>query len=490
MSVTTELPNSTSFVKPTVAVKPARSSVSSVLWYALPVICGFAVRYAVAVVWLASAEPHNDAADYFSEASKISDGTREAVPFYWPPGNSYYIAACFSLFGSSFAVARLATVVLSTLQIVVVGLLTQYATNSRRMAMTASWIWALYPPSVFLVGQPYSQHLSGLSLAAIALLGIYWIKNRSLFAAVLLGLCVGVGCLTRPSMMSVAGITGLCILFVCLNQTTTWRNRLWNAGLQSLLYGFAVIAVLAPTLLHNARTGGGYTLSTNNERNFFLGNNPYTPWYKTSHFAQRSLDELSPEVKSYLESVYALPNRRAEMKRIAMDHIRQNPGVAALRTFNRARSFWGFDYLASRVILATTGSKLMSAAVLLAEAAGYCAVMLLAIFAILNWRGHIQGEALTWYLAVALAYMAPYCLAFASGTYHFPVIGPIVTLAAVGIHLLYSGEAKRMLRSRLLWCAAVLFIAIQLEYAYFTLAAGTTKIAGSSSSIPKIIQTP
>jgi hypothetical protein len=451
---------------------------SGVWTYLFPVLAGLAIRILVGQVWLGQTGLNNDAADYFSEATKLSNGTREAVAFYWPPGTSFYLYGWFVVFGSSVTVARIAMILLSTLQIAVVGGLAREATGRRDIAAWASWIWAVYPPSVLLIAQTYSQHLAGLSLALIAWCGIRSLKTQSVPWLIAFGLSLGIGCLTRPSMMSVLAVSCLAVGITALCRAGSWQQRLTRAIGQGFVVIVPAALVIAPVILYNARCGGGYSLSTNNERNFFLGNNPYTPWYKTSHFAQRPLSELPPEVQTYLKSLYEAPNRRAAMKQAAINHIIENPGLAALRTANRARSFWGFDYLATRAIQATTEDlpRYVSAAVLLAEAGGYYLVMVLGLIGLIqcwNWRTNLP--VIGWYVAVIGAYAAPYCLAFSSGTYHFPVMGVMAPLAAIGIFALGAEGWRATVGSARTSVPIVLFTLMQVEYGYFTLAAGVSE---------------
>lgn len=475
MSVSTQLPPNSQLSTPVrVDDYLAARSVELRLWlvaFALPILVGVAIRLVVSLTFFGQTEMHNDAADYYSEGTKLYQGTREATPFYWPPGNSYYLAGWFTLFGNSLTATRVAMVFLSSLQIAIVGWLAYEATRSQQVAVIASWFWALYPASVFLVFQPYSQHLSALSLAAIALCGIRWINTRSMLWIACWGLSLGMGCLTRPSMMAVALASGLTVLLV-----SAWNQRAglkkWLAGVpHAFVLTIACLLVVGPTFYHNVKTGGGLTLSTNNERNFFIGNNPYTPLYKTSHFAQRPINELPQHVQDYLKSMYSAPDRRLAMKQAAMEYIKQNPGTTALRTFNRACAFWGFDYLASRVIRSTDGSKWVTLGVLVAEAGGYCAMVMLALVAIVFWSGHIRASALVWYLVAVMAYAFPYCLAFSSGTYHFPVMGILIPLSAVGMSVLLTSGWRQVFRSYCVWSVLLIFTAIQVEYAYFTLAA-------------------
>ncbi|MEI8382083.1 MAG: hypothetical protein WCJ09_18275 [Planctomycetota bacterium] len=451
-----------------------RSQVRSGIWaYLLPVAVGFVLRALVSLVWLGGTELNNDAADYYSEAVKIFQGTREPIPSYWPPGTSYYLVGWFAVLGVGVGTARVAMIVLSTLQIGVTGLLTLEATRNRRTAILASWVWALYPPSVLLVGQTYSQHLASFALACSAWFGIKWINSRSSYWLLPLGISLGVGTLTRPSMMSVLLITLGMLFVISLLLSASLSQRISRGILHVIPVTLAAGLVIAPTVLQNARFGGGYSLSTNNERNFFIGNNPHTPWYKTSHFAQRTLQELPVEVQEYLVAHYEAPDRRAAMKQAAMRHIIENPGLAVLRTANRARSFWGFDYLATRSIQATYAGipKVVAVAVLLAEAGGYALVMICSLLGLFHFAGKASVSSTAWYLAVILAYAAPYCIAFSSGTYHYPVMGIVAVFAAIGARSIWEPGWKSIVAPARVWLVLFAFVAIQMEYAYFTMAA-------------------
>ncbi|MFO1043238.1 MAG: hypothetical protein U0941_15705 [Planctomycetaceae bacterium] len=446
---------------------------SGIRAYILPVAVGLVLRTLVSLVWLGGTDLNNDAADYYSEAVKIFDGTREPIPSYWPPGTSYYLVGWFAVLGVGVGTARVAMIVLSTLQIAVTGLLTFEATRNRRTAILASWIWALYPPSVLLVGQTYSQHLACFALACSALFGMKWINSRSSLWLLPLGISLGVGTLTRPSMMSVLLITLAVVFVLSLLGSEKLSQRISRAIFRAIPVALAAGLVIVPTILQNAQYGGGYSLSTNNERNFFIGNNPHTPWYKTSHFAQRTLQELPVEVQEYLVSHYEAPDRRAAMKQAAMRHIMENPGLAVLRTANRARSFWGFDYLATRSIQATYAAipKIVAVAVLLAEAGGYALVMICALLGLFHFSGKATVSSTAWYLAAILAYAAPYCIAFSSGTYHYPVMGIVAVFAAIGARSIWESGWKSIVAPTRVWLVLFAFVAIQVEYAYFTMAA-------------------
>jgi hypothetical protein len=240
--------------------------------------------------------------------------------------------------------------------------------------------------------------------------------------------------------------------------------------LKSLMTGVDLYSgQLLPALIHNHSHGGGWTLSTNNERNFFLGNNPFTPNYKTSQLGQRSLAELPVETAAYLKRFYDMPEPRRAMVAEAMRHIASNPGQMLLRCFNRFTSFWGFDYIASRQIQQYFGFGAAGLlALLIMEGGAYLSLMVFVIVGLFSYSSVIRRDHLVFLIGLVLAYSFPYVLAFSGGTYHFPVVGlliPFAGLAAAAGPLRVLGAIHK---SRLLQVALLTFICIQFQYAYFS----------------------
>jgi hypothetical protein len=182
---------------------------------------------------------------------------------------------------------------------------------------------------------------------------------------------------------------------------------------------------------------------------------------------QRSLEELDPAARTYLESFYARSDERAAMRRAAVEYMVHHPARTSLRTLNRATSFWGFDYLASREIQNWRGWGTGSTLPLLAlEGASYLAVAGLALVTLFAMRGTGNPAWRWWLVALALAYELPYSIAFSGGTYHFPVVPLLVPLAAVAATR--PARAWRSLRqSRAAWAALGVFAIIEAQYAYY-----------------------
>jgi hypothetical protein len=232
-------------------------------------------------------------------------------------------------------------------------------------------------------------------------------------------------------------------------------------------------AVAYPFMAHNARAGQGWTISTNNEWNLFLGNTPYTPDYKTGHFGQREFDQVPSEAGAYLSNFVphddpslATRDQRKAMQEAAVDYMTQHPGQTLYRVSNRARAFWGIDYTAARGIQDSYGVS--NAAVLplvVVEGGGYLLVIMLALTAPFVVPGRLRSH---WKVIVGLvvAIMLPYLLAFALPKYHLPAIPLLIPIAALACLSILDDPRfswAKLRRSALWWSAMVLVCAIQVE---------------------------
>lgn len=406
----------------------------------------------------------SDAAAYAEVARQFVAGTFGDAPYYWPPGWPYVLTGVFAVLGSAAGVARGASVVVGVLTVALVVRFTRLAVDDERVVRTAGWMAALYPPFLLSAGVPNAQPFAALCLLALAVALVEgWQRERPSWG-VAAGLAFGLLVLTRPSALAFLGLGGLAALWIVWR--VPGRRRLVLLGGSAMLLVTTVI--VTPVLGLNADRGAGPTLSTNNERNLFLGNNAYTPLYKTHHLAQRGLDELPPETAAYLDSVYAQPDPRAAMLDETRRYVLDHPGATAWRTLNRARAFWGFDYLGARHVQLQRGLSTRTALLPLGfEAGGYVLLMLL-VFVGLTLRGEMRYGWLL--LGLVVGYAAPYALAFSAGHYHFPLMGLLMPLAALGLQALSTPDGRRRaLRNRGLWLAALAFMLLQAEYAYHTL---------------------
>jgi len=415
-------------------------------------------------------------ADALSYANDALDFLKNFSPerfFFWPPGNSLLIALFYKIFGVSDTAPRILTILLGALTCILTAILARQVFNSERTATISGWIAAFYPSSIIMAGQATTMQPTLLIMLALAILLFSSFKNYRLWKISLISILLGFGCLIRPSTLSVIGvliITGLFLLYKNRANTSPYRRWMWGIPVATAIIG----AIIVPVMNHNAHYGAGWTISTNNELNFLFGNNPYTPHYKTSHFGQRALDSLKPEETAYFrkfirgnQTQLTLKERRA-VSQEAWRYILKNPHIFALRSLNRIRAFWGPDYAMSRGIQLFYGLSFTEfLPVVLFEAGGYVLVMLLAVSSLLFLFKSGWSLEIKLLLLLTASYQLPYIIAFSAASYHFPVMGYMMVFAAFGVEKIMNGHWGEMFLKRRFVIAAIIFLVIQIEYAYF-----------------------
>ena len=443
-----------------------KSQPSAVFWRRLLGVA-LALRLVVALGLLGSMPLVSDAVAYADQARQILAAFPGAEAYYRPPGLPYLLALLYAAFGDGLPVSRMAAVLISVLNVAMTTRVAGCVLRDARAVRATGWLAAVYPPAVLMAGQPYAQPLELLCvLLALYLLCRARQRGRAAYA-VPAALAFGYGCLTRPGLL-VAGVAlvGVWVLWLWRHARTS-PEAARRVGGGGLVFGLIVLACLVPPASHNARQGAGWTVSTNNERNLFLGNNPYTPHYKTSLFSARPLDTLPPEVSGYLRRFLEREDARQAMLAEVRRYVAAHPWITLRRTLNRIRAFWGFDYVMARRIQMHFGwgtGGLMP--VLLLEGGGYVAVMLLVLIGFFGsdaWR-RPRGRLL---IVLVLAYQLPYALAFATGTYHFTAMALLLPFAGAALAGRHGWSGLR--DNRRLWVAVAVFLAIQAEYLVHTL---------------------
>lgn len=428
----------------------------------------------VGVVWIGlfrNVPWLGDAQDYVE--TSIAIATHQPMPggHYWPPGLPYLLAAISHLPGASVVLVRGLALALGALLVLAVVWLARVTGADRQSARLAGLLAASYPPLILIAGQPFSQVLSALTVTIALAAFLNWQReedNRAGWWLVISAASAAYAILTRPSNLAfaVALTLGTAMTLVQRRRSGAAATGLWALPTAAIVAGI----ILFPTLRFNHDRIGAWTISTNNERNFFLGNNRFTPLYKTWHLASRELADLPAPTVAYLEEIYGRPDRNPAMLAEARLEISEHPGRFVVRTLSRVRAFWGVDYLSSNLLTSATGlSRPLSLLLMAYEAGGYLILVLIAWAGLVAlWRfDRVIARSL---MAALIAIQLPYAIAFASGTYHFTAIGVLLVLAAVGIRSVGDATQRRLLlgsRPVLIGWAALLLI--QLEYAWWVL---------------------
>jgi 4-amino-4-deoxy-L-arabinose transferase-like glycosyltransferase len=415
----------------------------------------------VPLILLADAPLSNDMRSYHEVALHVVAGDQYTPA--WPPGLPYYLAFFHLIFGSSELSSRIAAFVAG---IAMLALFHHLAARliSLRAANILLLGFAVLPSLVFHSLEPLTQAPTAVCLlAAIAL--VTRERRPTPTTGLAIGAVLGALVLIRPSSLLVAG----CVLAY---QFARWRNSsavMWPVVSMALLLG-------AWTVKAHALTGRWVAINYYNSANFFYGNNPFTPLYRTWWLGSHGAGEegVPPEYTRLIASLDSLPphERDARFRAEALAHISARPDLFLVRSVSRMRSFFAFDtFPGSYLIAERRVSRRAGLVAIGVDAAGYLALLGIALFAIAAAAGGRMRRAVRWLLLwVVVSYAVPYWLSFAHPSYHTPVLPVLALLAAPAIEQLlahgFRSAWKRLTpRRRIAFFAALaLAAAIQAEW--------------------------
>ncbi len=405
-------------------------------WLSLPqsfaLALGLGVVIRLVAVWLLRGTPlADDAADYHLAAIQLAHG-RLFDPA-WPPGLPLLLAAVYVVLGPSIVAARLIMVGAYIATCLLMRTLLTGADN-RAAATLLMFGFAVYPSWIFVSVAPLTQlPTAALLLTCLVLLRAV-VRRPQAVRAGTAGLALAALVLVRPSNMLLA--IGALVLLV-----RAARLRSWAVPALAVLCFAAPIA--AWTAVASLGHGRLVVINEANAQNLFYGNNPWTPHYRTWWFGSHKAGEADVPgayVSEHLRIVHSDPSARNGLfVSAALQHIRDQPRLFAIRTFSRIRTFFAFDVTAATA-LRTTAPTWLTAAVLGADILVYCSFLTGAILC-----GFIRAQLrpdertlMDWSMAGVALYAVPYFVAFSHPTYHIP-IAPLLAVPAG----LFAGHALR-----------------------------------------------
>jgi len=365
----------------------------------------------------------NEAPGYERMALQLLHGEQFAP--YWPPGVPYYLSAFHRVFGESILVARASMIPVYAAFSLVLYFLTAKL-SSRRMAGLLVLGFVFYPPYVRFSFNPSTELPAATCFLAMVFLGILAGRKPSWPVSSALGIVVGVLILIRPSSMLFAAAVPL-YLFL-----KTRKARVAAAPL-------VVAALLVSAWLWKAQALSGRFIPINdaNWENFYLGNNPQTPLYKTwpEGQAEAGFPNKTLETVRYVRSLAPADQSRT-YRNLALGHILARPDLFLMRTLNRARAYFGFPIHRGepleKYVPTNAARRLLGAAITIVDAAFYWLIMTLAILFIFGVRDcRNQTDYVTAILGAVLLYAFPYWISFSQPRFNFPVVPLFGVLAAV-----------------------------------------------------------
>jgi hypothetical protein len=425
------------------------------------VAVGLALRVA-AIVLLVRFPLAGEARSYFEMAGQLLDGARFAPA--WPPGIPHYVAFFESFLGRG-QVAAMAPMLLWYLAFCFILYALLVRVCGRRAANVGLWAFAVFPTFVYHSVVPLPRLPLSVCFLLVALLLLVLRGRRSLFIPAAIGAALGAAVLMRPSAVLLA-------LGVPVFIAVRWRSA--RAALVTL--GVAA-ALVAPWVLKvRAMTGELVFVHCAASRSLYLGNNEWTPLYKTWWLASHDEPGAVPNAFTVADGrLRALAPHEEETayRALAAEHIRSNPALFALRTLNRARAFFAFDTCAGAALTKLRGLPVaLGLSVIALDALFYVALMALSLIAFGAPRGigvgRVTRATILWVVA---AYALPFWAALSHPMNHVAVV-PLLAVPGVVLLAQAGGMDRAALartvtgikRRRSLLLALIVFLAIQVEW--------------------------
>ncbi len=378
---------------------------------------------------------------------------------YWPPGLTYYLAGWKIAFGFNPWISRVAMLPWFLAMAIAVRSILRRQSGDLP-ANLAMVLLAYFPALIHHSIEPLSQLPTAALLSLAFDQYLKFRKHRDIFPALLSGLFLALAILFRPSTFLLA----------------VFGPLFWTRHRPRFAAALIPVAVIVPLTLSFLFHQHGRFVFFNDAtaRNVYLGNNPWTPSYKTwyygSHWTMspqnppgllnelKSIHEYSPSEKN---NVYWTATRR---------HIVNEPEMFILRTASRMRTFFAADsFTGARLV--NLGRPVLGYFTLAVDGFLYLLVIVLA----LRWlflpsyspQPFLRRDTLIFILLYAL----PYFFSFSHPSYHLPLMPIFIGYAALaGTSWMIYGDKKPagmkgFVKGRRNWRIAVAtLLIIQLEW--------------------------
>lgn len=423
-------------------------------------ILGIALVLRVVLLVLVAREPLVSDSLYYHQAA-IALVHDEQVDTYWPPGLPLYEAPIVWLLGEGEIWIRLAMLpwflwlCRSFYHIA-------YRLHSRVVANLGLLVLAIYPAMLHQSVEPLSYlPAAALLLAIFGHMQTYVEdkRRRSLWRA---GLLLGILVLFRPSAA---------LFVLALPPLILLRRRKFVPGF--VLVALSALVVGPWIAIASQQAHHIVPINDANARNLYLGNNAWTPSYKTWYYGSHwtADPKLPAGFREALAGLEALPvqERGRAYTRAALAQVQAHPDAFLVRTAARMRTLLAFDTMAgARLRWSTHPLAGMGYAVLGLEALLFC---LLGISSIWGWFSTARRELSSGTVAIIsgflLLYAMPYWISFSHPTYHLPMLPLLLLVAAVAWRQwLELGKIPpwRPRQAWKAWLVMLLFVAIQVEW--------------------------
>jgi 4-amino-4-deoxy-L-arabinose transferase-like glycosyltransferase len=210
-------------------------------------------------------EPIYDEKAYLRMAREILADGDFSARWLWPPGQPYFMAGVFSVFGENLVAVKAVQVVLSSLSVYLVFLVTLRVFRSETTGLLAAGITAVYPNLIAFSHYLWSETLFiFLLLCFIHTFLLFFTQHRYRFLIVS-GILFSMGCLTRPVLLPCMAIT---LLYLWHRRRATPRVLATAA----MVFAITVVAALTPWVFRNHHVHGGWMVIAPTGHHLWRGN--------------------------------------------------------------------------------------------------------------------------------------------------------------------------------------------------------------------------
>ena len=437
-------------IKPSQSSWFSRKKIPTVWQFILILTFSLAIRILYAfLIWEHILQ--GDAQSYWEDSLKLYSG----MPYtpFWPPGLPLLLGL------SGFIGLQIpGSIVLLMLGIYILCMVGVFVSLKELIPQNLS----LFPLFILSILPVWIHHsvvpLTQLPTAA----GLIWLfyflirihKQPKLFLVLTAGLILGICILIRPSCLSIL----LLLIYLGVKEKQ----------MKFLGYFLAVcMLVVGGWQYRNIVTGSPHIfLNSANSYNLFVGNNPYTPSYKTwwlsSHFEGEN-EAYAP----YYHLLFELKEKKAiEHPHLflesVLDEVKKRPQNFVIRTFHRMKTFWASDSFTGGFLFSHYASPSMALLALMGDFLGYILLMWLAL-GMVGSPNSPYSQVSKWLMLGILCYAFPYFFAFSHPTYHFPLLPFICLLASFRLSKLQNLKTLLPLSPGRVVLQGI-FIGIQLEW--------------------------
>lgn len=403
--------------------------------------------------------PIVDAENYDTIARTIAfDGMMNEKLFWQGPFYPLFLAAVHRVSGGSIIAAKVAQLVLGALACVLV-FLAGTRLFDRKTGVIAAAITALCGPLIFFEQELLATGWAAFWSAALILLILEADRKRSIGAYLLLGVCAGLGTITRATFLPFIVVSAIWLL-VRLRRSRKRPSAAAARGASLaqgrgaaaarggiLAIGFLVVAIPVAILCHT-ETGQFSFLPQSGPINLYLGNNPDTD--KTLMIRPGAEWRELTRLPTVHGSSGGAGDRAFFMDRFRR-YVKSEPGGYIAGQLHKAVQFLSPRELPRNVdiYIYRRYSYLLSALVWKARGFGFPFGLLLpfALVGLFTYRRRIPFP-LFCYVVI---YPAAVILVFVTSRYRTPVVPVLAVPAAMGLrHLVDSLRKGRWRQSAII----------------------------------------